>query len=228
MPRGSAKKIDQSSLQKSLFSKVMGSLYETKRIESATATNVAKTFAEADASKGRVFEIGEALPSSLEDVFIDVHTAFGIDHSYKSRTILFGPPVEVDKKRVYRLPPAVPGTIHRIVLVSGTHELLECDVLGKLMGSQGILIPQGSAVKLTQGFTDFTYNNKGFYDKNVHPGKGIKHPEKRHLIIFDFISDKPEEVEKTQAEALSKATSNLTQANGLIANLFKSVGFGKR
>lgn len=228
MPRGQAKKIDQSQLQKSLFSKVMGSLYETKRIESATPANVVKAFAEAEASKGRVFETGETLPSTLEDIFIDAHTTFGIDHSYKSRTILFAPPIEVDKKRVYRLPSAVPGTIHRIVLVSGTHELLECDALGKLMGPQGVLVPQGSAVKLSQGFTDFTYNNKSSYDKNVHPGKGIKHPENRHLIIFDFISDKPDEIQKVQADTLSKATSSLTQANGLIANLFKSVGFGKQ
>lgn len=228
MPRGQNKKIDQSQLQKTFFSKVMGSLYETKRIESASLENVVKAFTEAEASKGKVYEIGDTLPSTLEDIYVDAHTAFGIEHSYKSRTILFAPPLDMDKKRVYRLPPTVPGTINRIVLVAGTHELFECDILGKLMGPQSVFVPQGSAFKLTQGFTDFTYNNKSAYDKNIHPGKGIKHPEKRHLIIFDFISDKPEEVERVQAESLSKATSGLTKTDGLIANLFKSIGYTKQ
>lgn len=216
------KKIEKNVLQRDLFSKVMSNLNETKRIESATVTNVKKAFEEADAKK--VFESGEPLTEVLADIYADIHSTFRVDHSYSCRTTMYGPSVEVDKKRIYRLPPAPSNTVYRIVLISGTHELFEWNLLSSLAGPQNIFVPQGSAVKLTQGFSDFTYNNKSTYDKNIHPGKGIKYPEKRHLIIFDFMSDNPEECKKIQAETVEKATSSLTKAGGMISELFKSIG----
>lgn len=227
MPRGLNKKFETNTLQRDLFSKIMSDLNETKRIECASPDKVIQAFAEAEAAKGKIFETGEILTPLLEDIFINVHSAFKIDHSYTSRTILYGPPIECDKKRKYRLPPALPNTVFRIVLVSGTHELFEWDILSKMMGSQCTFLPQGSAVKFTQGFSDYTYNNSSKYDREIYPGKGIKYPEKRHLIIFDFMSDDPEEIKKIQAKTLDKASASLTKTSGIISDLFKSIGVSK-
>jgi hypothetical protein len=224
MPRGLHRKIEKNSLQKDLFSKVMNTLNETKRIESATTQNIEKAFTESDALKGRIFEVSEPLTDTLSEIYGDVHSTFRIPHSYNRRITMYGPPVEFDKKRSYQLPASPPNTIYRIVLVSGTHELFEWNLLTSLTGAQNIFVPQGSAVKFTQGFSDYTYNNKSTYDKNFHPGKGIKYPEKRHLIIFDFILDDPEEIKRVQAESITKATSSLTKTGGIISDLFKSIG----
>lgn len=240
MPRrGQRKVMQRNPLLGNLMGKMMSSIFETKKIESATISNISAIFegrASEDSAKKELAE------SALKDVVIDILTQFRVDSTLKYNVILIGhPAAPINKNSEYILPPLTDKTLTRIVLVSGTHELFYPSKMTSIMGDESIFLGQGHALEVSSSFGDLRYNDKSYYDKTKHPGKGFKRPENRHLIIVDFVTDDEEIIKKKQGEEIQKAGEKLARsmsatmsgamggadANGLIQNLMKNFGSKK-
>lgn len=225
MPRGKGKqKLSTNPQFDDLFKKVIGSLCEVKQLSLVTQHNVEKIFSNADTRE-----------ELLKDIQFEVVTEFRLNPDLKVNRILMPPRQTITKGSVNKLPPFSPGTLYRIVAISGSHELFYLNSAKKLLGNEAIFLPQGHAVKITPQHGEFTYDNKSIYDKEKYPGRGFKRPDKRHLLIFDFITEDEEELKKQTGEDFTEAGKRLahnlagpeaaaTANPGLIQNLLKTIG----
>ena len=234
MPRRNQKKVMQRNpMLTSIFGKIMGSLCETKKIESATRANITTIFEGHTSEEPVKKELAESI---LTDIVIDIINTFRVDSSLKQNVILVGPPTGIiNKKAEYLLPPLTDKTLTRIVLISGSHGLFTPRNMSSIMGNEQIFIPQGSAMEVSASFGDLKYDDKSYYDKTKFNGKGFLRAESRHLIVVDFLCDDEELLKKKTGEDIEKAGKNLAKTmagsgvdtTGLIQNLMKNFG-GKK
>lgn len=228
MPRrGQRKVMQRNPLLGNLMGKMMTSIFETKKIESATRSNISTIFEGRTSEDSAKKELAE---SALKDVVIDILTQFRVDSTLKYNVILIGPPsVPINKNSEYILPPLTDKTLTRIVLVSGSHCVFYPSGITSIMGDEGIFLSQGHATEISDSFGEIKYNDRGYYDKTKFPGKGYTRVESRHLIIIDFLCDNDEILKNKKGEYIQKAGEKLSRSmggrddcTGLIQSLMKS------
>lgn len=227
MPRGQQKYMKAAppnGEQQKIMDKLISSFCDIKNIPSANYESITKLFSECDQ---RVFSPEDVMPSVMEDLCVDIQSAFRIDHDYSIQVTLIPPPTHVIKDFTFKLPPAPQNMIYRIVLLVGTHEVFYLNGLKMFLGQRGIFLTQGHAMKISAAHGEFSYDNKGKYDNNLYPGRGFKRPERRHLIIFDFISDQEGEATKAAVAEVQRASGTLTESGGIVSDIVKKLGFGK-
>jgi hypothetical protein len=218
--RRAAKK--RTVVQPEIGQKIMNSFYETKRIDGFTLRDAKQLFEEAGEKVH--FLPGEEFPSHLADLCSTVASSFRLDYDYEVEAFLVPPPTKIEKKKMHSLPPYPENSIYRIVVVSGSHEIFVISQLRSFFNDMGVFVPTGSAVKIVREIGTVEYSDQGRYDQSLYPGKGIKRPEERHLIVLDFISTKEDERGKAQIAETQRAAKALSESSGVFDTLLKAVG----
>lgn len=216
MPRGRNTTRKQVNPQhQELLSKVLGSVYDVKKIENSKKEDWAKLMA-----------FPEENNDMLEDIVADVVTTFQIDHNLRAVTQLINVKPVLDKRRLNTLPKYAENTVSRVVVVSGTHEIFEIAKMSILPFKQGVFVPQGQAFKTAPGQGDMTYDDRDMYDKTKYPGRGFKRPHERRLVVIDFVAADAEAAAAAVGSDTSKAGEKLVQDGGpgLIQNMLKLFG----
>lgn len=208
----------QNPLYQDLFSKVLNSACQVEKIDNTKSDDIARIMADPDYPTSKEF---------TQDLIAAVTTAFQVDHKLTPVHKFINVHPHLDKKRVNILPPYTENTAVRVVVVSGSHEIFYCSLLDKLPISQGIFVPMGNGLKITPTHGDFTYDNRDFYDKSKYPGKGLKRPTERRLIVIDYVGETTAQVQDATAKEMGKASEKMikeTSGSGLIQNLLKGIG----
>lgn len=217
MPRGrkSRRQTQVNPLHQGILSKVIDAVYTVKKIENSKPDDFNKLMAFPDENK-----------EFLSDLIAEVVTSFQIDHNLNPVPHFVNVKPFIDKHKTNILPKCVENTVTRVVVVSGTHEIFENLALSALPFNQGIFVSQGHAFKTLPSQGDLMYNDRDTYDKVKYPGKGIKRPHNRRLVIIDFVAKDSEAATKAVSEDVSKSGEKLVQESGpgLIQNLLKLFG----
>lgn len=222
MPNARGMRRATKKIQPELGQKIMNSFYETKRIDGFSLKDAKSLFEEA--GEKTHFLPGEELPSQLFDLSSMVASSFRLDYDYKIGAFLISPPTKIDPKKTHSLPPYPENSIYRVVVVSGSHEVFVISQLRFFFNDMGVFVPTGSAVKLVREIGTVEYSDRGRYDVKLYPGKGIKRPEERHLIVFDFVSTKEEDKTQAQIYETQRAAQALSESSGVFDTLLKAVG----
>lgn len=201
---------------KDMISKLMGSMSEVKRLELSTKDNITKLIADKNSDL-------------VDDLTAEVKTVFQIDHDLKSVLKYIEPRTDgsFDKRKINTLPPYAENTVSRVVVVSGSNEIFTPAKMSSLPFNAGVFVSAGSAFKTSPTHGDFTYDNRGMYDAKEYPGRGIKRPEHRRLVIIDFVGETTELAESAKQEELlnigKKITGDVANSE-LISELASSFG----
>jgi hypothetical protein len=201
MRRGNAGQGGAAAPQAGILKNLIGSICEIQKISTASHARVQAIFAEVETSD-----------EYLKDVVYDAITEFRLDPNLK-RTIIKISPNKVKTERILEhvLPEYTEGTLYRIVIVSGSHELFYPISMTKLLQDQAVFLPQGSAFKISPSHGNFLYNDEEFYDKTRYEGRGFKRPEGRHIIVIDFTTEDQELIQKqvgSEIDTISRRMSN--------------------
>lgn len=167
-----------------------------------------------------VFTPNNDFPEFLDNFVSDIQGHYQIPFNYKVHAKIITPTLSSSKNdRILHDPPA--NTMSRVVGVFFSHEVFSLPTITKLLSNTGVLVPQSSVIKVSSDQARLKFNDKGFYDVNKYPGKGFKRPEKRYIIVIDFVSEDPEDIKKEQAKEIENISNN---SSGLISNLAKMMG----
>lgn len=110
--------------------------------------------------------------------------------------------------------------MYRILCVIGSVELFDLSdspVIGAFIGSKKIYLKSGYGVKFNVGpanLVSLRYDDRDCYDNKQYPGRGIKNPEKRWLIVLDIFgetSSDAEQVSAKEAEKLLNSSSHVME-----------------
>lgn len=213
MPRGRGVKINKGNpMVTTLAKKVMESMCQTEKVETATQDNFKK-----------IFENSPESQDLLQELVADTISTFRLDHTLVPKPILVAPPVAFDKRHTNFLPNYTENTLTRVVVLAGSHEIFYPEKLSSKIPDIGIFVYQGSAFKVSPQHGNFTYDNSTLYSTDKYPGRGFKRPESRFLVVIDFICNDSEKLEAHRAEEIQKAGSKLSNP-GLIDNFLKLLG----
>lgn len=217
--------------QKSLISQAMGSICDVRKLERYPLDDIKSAFEESykhreggtrgvviySRDAGTMDSSSMALPETLQNVLAEVVTTFRLEHELAESvitTLIPPPPAFTSKDSTFNLPSYPEKSVCRIVIPFGSHEIFQSRGLGSVLGPHGIMVPQGSGIKMLSVHGDFVFNNKTTYDTTFHPGKGMKSPDRRHLVVFDFISDSDELIQKVRQQELPRLTRALAPIAG--------------
>lgn len=223
MPRGQVRKTKKlTSLNPSasnIFSSLMDNMYKTKKVEidedSLKTVNVNTFYSHKDQTC--------VIPNFLKYYISQVQGLFDINNDYKVNAWIIIPP-EKGSDKEHRLPQKEDHTLVRVVGSFFSHEVFVFPQKMKLLGDKGVLVPRNQVVKITPDQAQLSYNDKSHYDKNIYPGQGKKYPEKRYIIVLDFISDKEEDKNNEQRKELENLGSNLGGSSNLVSQITKMLG----
>lgn len=211
MPRGQGRHVRKNPQAEGIFSKLVDNLYKTKKvvIDEEELVKIDKT---------TLYNSLDS-PEFIQNYISTVQGEYQIPFHYKVNAIVMPPPGPSKKDRT--LPPSPPHTMTRVVGVFFSHEVFGLPPISTFLSGKEVMVPQGSTLKITPDQSRLTYNDKTHYNKQKHPGKGFKRPEKRYIVILDFISDDPEDIKKEQEREIKQLSEN---DSGLISSLAKMMG----
>lgn len=136
------------------------------------------------------------------------------ENSPKAFDIHFYPPMPVSKTASHIIHPfemvEERHLMHRVVFVVGSPELFdmsESRMMGAVIGQKKMYLRSGHGIKMNVGpanMISLRYDDRDNYDRTTYPGRGIKNPATRWIVVVDMLGGSAEDAIKVSQKEAEK------------------------
>jgi len=140
-------------------------------------------------------------------------TAVGAD-SPKAYDVHFYPPMPVSKTASHVIHPfemvEERHLMHRVVFVIGSPELFdlsESRMMGGIIGQKKVYLRSGHGIRMNVGpanMISLRFDDRDIYDRTNYPGRGIKNPTTRWIVVIDMLGGSAEDAIKVSQKEAEK------------------------